>query len=129
MEWVTLAAIAVPGAVTALSVWLTHRGVALGRGHIEQLRDKDWAHGRVSRQRLAYVDGLREGLMALERGHDERRSEFAAATAHIELYASDDVMTRWRAFVDALTGQDRPSALLAFEAFTGAARHDDQGTL
>lgn len=103
----------------------------LGRqaeGQVERLRVMDWEHGRISRQRLAYADGLREGRLAMEGGRAARREEFAQAAAHIELYASTEVVVPWKEFFAALNSDDLEQARADFEAFTLAARSDDQKT-
>ena len=95
---------------------------------VERLRIMDWEHGRVSRQRLAYVDGLTEGRLALKSGHAARREEFTRAAAHIELYASAEAVVPWKEFVTALDNDDFERAGARFEVFTLAARNDDQGS-
>lgn len=126
MYWVTVVAIVAPAGVSALGGWWGYRLGRQGQGQTERLRKMDWEHGRVSRRRLAYVEGLSEGRLAMEDGRAARRGEFARVAAHIELYAIAEVAQPWKEFVVALEGGDLQEASAQFRAFTLAARQDDQ---
>ena len=86
----------------------------------------EWEHGSLSRRRMACLDGLKEGRLALEGGHATRREEFAAAAAHVELYVIAEAVAPWREFVAAPDGSDLDRARAGSEAFALATRNDDQ---